>query len=326
MTRPDDYPFDMSNLLPQQRGPLLEREVEALLGAPSRASSPAFADVAALLNELHAVVDGPAPTPSRQLAAILEHGLPDGAGASPPSPSTEPRRRLRLAALVVGVSSAVSLPLMGVAAAQDRLPDAAQHVVAKVIEATTPFTVADPKEDSSREPARNVAPPTSTSRHGVPVLPGVPATVGRVPPVVVDPDDGTTVGEDDVEPRGDVAGAETPADKPTDEPADKPADKPTDKPTDKPSEKAAEPASPGSSAPPSAAPPPATPPAQPTGSTPSPAEPSVAVLPPLSPAETRPNVGNSSNTTTRRPDTTRVPARPTDRGQPSDRAATHATR
>lgn len=150
MTLSDDYPFDMTESIPRQRDGLDDLSIEALLGARSRARSTALAELAGVLTELRAVVDAPPPSPSQELARMLEVGVPS-AKSSPPKVATRAVggaqggvRQARRALIVAAVGSLVSLPLMGVAAAQDRLPDAAQHVVATVIKATTPFTVADP--------------------------------------------------------------------------------------------------------------------------------------------------------------------------------------
>lgn len=164
MSRSDDYLSDMSEFLPRQRGALDDLVVEALFGASSRAHSAQFSDVAVVLTQLRAVVDLPAPAPSPELAVLLEHGIPhEPQQARDHTSSASPRRRFRVAVIVAGVGSLVSLPVMGVAAAHDRLPDAAQHVVARVIEATTPFTVTDPGEVKTPDVKRKRAPAKASS-------------------------------------------------------------------------------------------------------------------------------------------------------------------
>jgi hypothetical protein len=154
----------MTDSIPRQRDGLDDSSIQALFGARSRARSAQFVEVAAVLTEIRVLVERPAPSPSPELAAMLEVGL-----APPPSHAAEaaPRRRsaarrVRRVLVVAGLSSLVSVPLMGVAAAQDRLPDAAQHVVATVIKVATPFTVADPHVASTRQdggtPARKKKP------------------------------------------------------------------------------------------------------------------------------------------------------------------------
>ena len=125
MSRSGDYLTDMTRLL----------------------SPTDVAELHDVLTELHAIVDLPAPRPSAELAELLECGLPTTSLtliAGDETLRSRPRRAVRHTVMVALLSSVASVPVMGVAAAQDRLPDVAQRVVARVIEVTTPFTVADP--------------------------------------------------------------------------------------------------------------------------------------------------------------------------------------
>lgn len=157
MSWSDDYLREMSRLIPSQRDGLDERSIEALFGASSRTRSKQLAEVAVMLTHLRAVVAMPAPTPSPELAKMLKRGIvpgpttvtSDNVGSAPDNGPQ--RSRLHRTAVALGLGSIITVPLMGVAAAQDRLPDAAQHVVARVIEVTTPFTVADPGSAEVRD-------------------------------------------------------------------------------------------------------------------------------------------------------------------------------
>lgn len=251
MTSSDDYPNDMSESIPHQRDGLDDTSIEALLGARSRARSAEFAEVAGVLTELRAVVDVRPPAPSSALAAMLEAGLPQ---LRQPSRDTAPAKskssggRVRRAVLLAGLTSLVSVPVMGVAAAQDRLPDAAQHVVATVIKATTPFTVADPHVD----------PPAS--KKGPEIVPKQNSRSGKSPEVVSPADKnaqergkdapavGPNIKKDKVDPTkpdllpgpkasapGTSNGNSPPSTRPTGGPPDHPAAGPTSEPIPTPS-------------------------------------------------------------------------------------------
>lgn len=137
----DDNP-DMTTI----HGDLDEQAIDALLGACGGAIPAEFHDVAVLFTQLRDVIDAPAVPASPALAAMLAHGLP-AARLEPRARTTSTRpgawRRARRGALAVGLSALIGLPAVGVAAAQDRLPDWAQDMVETLLEATTPFELPD---------------------------------------------------------------------------------------------------------------------------------------------------------------------------------------
>jgi len=105
------------------------------------------------LTELRALGDGPAPAPSRELAAVL-------AGATPfLSRRVVVRTVLRSAAI-----AAVLLGVLVVAAANHSLPAPAQHVVSRVVNVLTPFHIGGDRPHPVIEPPRPSAQPTPTHR------------------------------------------------------------------------------------------------------------------------------------------------------------------
>jgi len=106
-------------------------------------------DVTHFLTELRALGDGPAPEPSRELAALL-------AGAHP----FFARRVLVQAAVRTALVAALVLGLLVAAAANHSLPQPAQKVVSHVVNVLTPFHI------DSRD-----LPPATTVPTPPPVLP-----------------------------------------------------------------------------------------------------------------------------------------------------------
>lgn len=157
MSRPDDDTPDMTII----HGDLDEPAIDAVLSPRGGAVPARFEDVADLFRQLSAIVEAPAVPPSPDLAAILAHGLP--AAASEKQAQTTPLRptawrRAHRTTLAVGLSAVIGLPAVGVAAAQDRLPDWAQDMVETLIETTSPFSLPgrDPqaRDGSERQETR----------------------------------------------------------------------------------------------------------------------------------------------------------------------------
>jgi hypothetical protein len=120
-------------------------------------------DLAALLAELQQLANGPAPTPTEELAALLSQGLPGIKAAQRRS-----RRRKIVAGVVLG--GVASFGLTGVAAANDRLPGGARDVVSRVVNDLTPFHIAE-----KRTPTLSVPAPTRTHPSAVPTPPSAAA-------------------------------------------------------------------------------------------------------------------------------------------------------
>jgi hypothetical protein len=103
--------------------------------------------MAALAEDLRIVASGPAPEPRPGLVALMA-----GGGAVEPAP--QPRRPKMLVKTVLGSLAAKVALGVGVAAASVTavgatgvLPDQAQHAVASVVSATTPFVLPDPSTE-----------------------------------------------------------------------------------------------------------------------------------------------------------------------------------
>ncbi len=121
--------------------PLDDRALEALLnGAPSAQSG--FDWLLPFVEDLENASHEPAPVVQPALARLLSEGFSTEIGdllaAGPP-----PRRTRRLTAKVAGLSVALIAAGTTTAAAAGVLPDPAQHAVATVVEAATPFSLPD---------------------------------------------------------------------------------------------------------------------------------------------------------------------------------------
>jgi hypothetical protein len=121
--------------------PLDDRALEALLSGASSAQS-GFDWLLPFVEDLEKASRQPAPVIQPALARLLSEGFSTEMGnllaAGPP-----PRRTCRLTAKVAGLSMALMAAGTTAAAAAGVLPDPAQHVVATVVEATTPFSFPD---------------------------------------------------------------------------------------------------------------------------------------------------------------------------------------
>ena len=121
--------------------PLDDRALESLLnGAPSAQSG--FDWLLPFVEDLEKASQEPAPVVKPALAHLLSEGFSTEIGdllaAGPP-----PRRTRRLTAKVAGLSVALMAVGTTAAAAAGVLPDPAQHAVATVVEAATPFSFPD---------------------------------------------------------------------------------------------------------------------------------------------------------------------------------------
>jgi hypothetical protein len=117
-----------------------DRALEALLnGAPSRSG---FDWLLPFVEDLDKAAREPAPVVKPALARLLSEGFSTEIGdllaAGPP-----PRRSRRLTARVAGLTVAMMAAGTTAAAAAGVLPDPAQHAVATVVEAATPFSFPD---------------------------------------------------------------------------------------------------------------------------------------------------------------------------------------
>lgn len=174
-----------------------------------------FADpsplVAQFLRELGALGDGPPPAPSAELAAVF-----DGTA----SLSAARRRRSTLRTHRVGVAIAAAAistaALTGVAAANERLPQPAQTVVARVVNDLTPFHVDPSHLPAAHHPKRPPAPrttavsrPTETEPTEIETTgpqPGQPGPTSPAPAEQSEPGDSQATGGSAT--AGDAPGAE----------------------------------------------------------------------------------------------------------------------
>jgi hypothetical protein len=158
--------------------PLDDRALEALLsGAPSAQSG--FDWLLPFVEDLEKASREPAPVVQPALARLLSEGFSPELGevlaARPPA-----RRKRRLTAKAAGLGFALVAVGATAAGAAGVLPDPAQHAVATVVEATTPFSFPDKADDAKATagskatkagndpgrptgPAPNVAPSTSAT-------------------------------------------------------------------------------------------------------------------------------------------------------------------
>ncbi len=159
--------------MPSVPPPLDESAVEALLAGRTSAAATGDMGLVAFVEDLRTAVDGPVPEPTPQLAAFMARGLSTEKGELPapavtnvPGPAVPqaaglPKWRKRkmtvsgllaaLGAKLAGMGLAAKAALgLGVAAmsttaaaAAGVLPDPAQHAVASVVNAVSPFDVPD---------------------------------------------------------------------------------------------------------------------------------------------------------------------------------------
>ena len=121
--------------------PLDDRALDALLnGVPSAQSGLDW--LLPFVEDLEKAAQEPAPVVQPALARLLSEGFSTEVGdllaAGPP-----PRRTRRLTAKIAGLSVALMTAGTTAAAAAGVLPDPAQHAVATVVEAATPFSLPD---------------------------------------------------------------------------------------------------------------------------------------------------------------------------------------
>lgn len=145
MTRSSDDNVNMTNSFLDRRNGLDDRTLDELLGADSRPESAQFEGVAVLLTDLRTLIDVPAPPPTSELAEMMALGLPATSGNLTPilGARRAARQRLRRTGLALGLSAAMGLPLAGLAAAKDLLPNLMDDAITTVIEAITPFHLSD---------------------------------------------------------------------------------------------------------------------------------------------------------------------------------------
>jgi hypothetical protein len=156
----DDYPDDMSDLLP-----LDDATAEALLaGRAAVAARQDLAPVSAFLAEMRGCRRAPVPAPSPALALLLREGTSvevaagvGRSGAVAHSPTVHRPRgsavsgwRRRLALAGVGLGAALT-GVVGASAA-DLLPESVERAVATVVETLTPLEMPD-EADGTDEPA-----------------------------------------------------------------------------------------------------------------------------------------------------------------------------
>lgn len=100
--------------------------------------------LAAFVEDLRILAAGPAPEPRPGLLAVMRQGVVDPI-AMPPGRSKMLVNTV-LGSLVAKLALAMGVAAAGVTAAgaAGALPDAAQHAVASVVDATTPFALPDP--------------------------------------------------------------------------------------------------------------------------------------------------------------------------------------
>ena len=123
--------------------------------------------LAALAEDLRIVASGPAPEPRPGLVAVMAQG-----SVRPPEPAGRKKMLVKtfLGSLAAKVALGVGLATASVAAAGATgvLPDAAQHAVASVVSAATPFSVPDPSSISgvtaaAEDPSGSTTTTSSTS-------------------------------------------------------------------------------------------------------------------------------------------------------------------
>ena len=198
--------------------PLDDRALEALLsGAPSAQSG--FDWLVPFVEDLERASQEPAPVVKPALALLLKEGFPPVTGAAPVAPSPAPaalppaprteravlrpvlRGALgRVAGLGLAAKAGLGFGLVAAsttaAGAAGVLPDPAQHAVAKVVGAATPFTFPDKANDKA-DHGRNVSADATGASDGVagvdgkavsdaaktnPGTPGNGSTPGSTPP------------------------------------------------------------------------------------------------------------------------------------------------
>jgi len=123
--------------------------------------------LAALAEDLRIVASGPAPEPRPGLVAVMAQG-----SVRPPEPAGRKKMLVKtfLGSLAAKVALGVGLATASVAAAGATgvLPDAAQHAVASVVSAATPFSVPDPSSitgvtAAAEDPSGSTTTTSSTS-------------------------------------------------------------------------------------------------------------------------------------------------------------------
>ena len=141
-------------------------------------------EVTRFLTELRALGDGPPPTPSAELAALL-------GGATP----LFGRRALVRTAVRTGAIAAILLGVLVVAAASHSLPSPAQRVVSNVVNVLTPFHIGTDHPQPMIEPPRPSDKPTPTQLPSPSPSP-TPTRPRTTAPVVGGEDDGRNGGGD----------------------------------------------------------------------------------------------------------------------------------
>ena len=134
--------------------PLDDDVTETLLAGGGHAGPGDLADLAAALEDVRSLADGPVPAPSAALARILTMGAPERSSpaetespALVPIPSAPETTRRRGAFVKASLAAAA---IVAVAASLDVLPRPAQRLVATAVSAVTPFQLPDDRHDESR--------------------------------------------------------------------------------------------------------------------------------------------------------------------------------
>ena len=143
MSGHDDYSGSMAE------PPLDENVADSLVSASTPPAGSDLRAVADVLDDLRATTSEPPGPPSAALAAVLRDGLPVASPAPVPGPD---RRTVRPAGwrswgrvvAPIGVGLTLTAGTLTAAAAADLLPDAAQRVVATVVNTITPLDLPEP--------------------------------------------------------------------------------------------------------------------------------------------------------------------------------------
>ncbi|HEX3620970.1 MAG TPA: hypothetical protein VHT97_01505 [Acidimicrobiales bacterium] len=119
------------------------------------------AALAAFAEDLRMVASGPAPEPRPGLVAAMARGAEVPTGPQPGRPKMLVKTVLGSLAAKVALGVGVAAASVGAAGATGVLPDQAQHAVASVVNATTPFVLPDPS--TARPQVADDVPTSSTS-------------------------------------------------------------------------------------------------------------------------------------------------------------------
>jgi hypothetical protein len=119
--------------------------------------------LAALAEDLRIVASGPAPEPRPGLVAVMAQGTVRPSGPQPGRKKMLVKTALGSLAAKVALGVGVAAASMTAVGATGVLPDAAQHAVASVVSATTPFALPDPSTAVAAEVGDDTPGSTTTS-------------------------------------------------------------------------------------------------------------------------------------------------------------------